>query len=236
MSAPIEPLALDSPAVTPGAAYEPLGNRGGQIVTGTTPWHHAVGFPLGPGDGASGVLALVACRRGKVGVAALAEDRSTPVSPEAMVSAGETRLVSALVDPDGEPARWLMIRNGAGDGASECDVLAVFAGVIPSVELTDEEIALALRDPVATRAGCATRAWPEEVIAAVGVTGVPLQVNRPRAPLRLPLPRTLRSSAWTPSCSMPRKTWSSCSGGSNPMPSSGTWPCCRTPRCAPTFG
>ena len=74
------------------------------------------------------------------------------VAPEGMVSAGETRLISALVDPDGEPARWLMVRNGAGDGASECDVLAVFAGSVPSVELTDEEIALALRDPVAARA------------------------------------------------------------------------------------
>jgi 2-polyprenyl-3-methyl-5-hydroxy-6-metoxy-1,4-benzoquinol methylase len=54
-------------------------------------------------------------------------------------------------------------------------------------------MALALRDPLATRAGCATRAWPEDVIAAVGVTGVPLRVHRPAAPLRLSPARTLWS-------------------------------------------
>ena len=112
-----------------------------------------------------------------------------------MVSAGETRFVSGLVDPTGEPARWLMIRNGAGRTAAECDVLTVFAGGVPSVELTDREIALALRDPVAARASCAGRIWPEDVIAAVGASGVPLQVNRPRAPLLMPPPRALWSGA-----------------------------------------
>ena len=125
----------------------------------------------------------------------LAQDGSTLVAPEAMLSAGETRLISALFDPDGEPARWLMVRNGASDGASECDVLAAFAGSIPAVELTDEEIALALRDPLAAKARCATRAWPEDVIAAVGAGDVPLQVNRPRAPLRLPPARALWNGA-----------------------------------------
>jgi 2-polyprenyl-3-methyl-5-hydroxy-6-metoxy-1,4-benzoquinol methylase len=141
------------------------------------------------------VLALVACRRGELGVAVLAEDGSTHVSSEGMVLNGETRLVRALVDRDGEAARWLMIRNGPGDGASECDLLAVFPGNAPTVELTDEDIALALRDPVAARAGCAMRTWPEDVIAAVGATGVPLRVNRPAAPLRLPPPRALWSGA-----------------------------------------
>jgi 2-polyprenyl-3-methyl-5-hydroxy-6-metoxy-1,4-benzoquinol methylase len=194
-SAPIQRLALDSPAVSQGAAFEPLGNRGARIVTGTAPWQHAVGLRLGPAEAASGVLALVACRRGEVGVAVLAEDGSTHVSPEGMVLDGETRLVSALVDRDGEPARWLVIRNGAGDGASECDLLAVFPGSVPRVELTDEDVALALRDPVAARAGCTMRAWPEDVIAAVGATGVPLRVDRRPAPLRLPPPRALWSGA-----------------------------------------
>jgi SAM-dependent methyltransferase len=194
-SAPIQRLALDSPTVSQGAAFEPLGNGGARIITGTAPWQHAVGFPLGFRDAASGLLALVACRRGEVGVGVLAQDGSTLVAPEAMLSAGDTRLISALVDPTGEPARWLMVRNGAEETASECDVLAVFAGSVPPVELTEEEIALALRDPVAARANCAIRIWPEDVIAAVGVSGVPLHVNRPRAPLRLPPPRALWSGA-----------------------------------------
>ena len=128
-------------------------------------------------------------------MAVLAEDGSTHVSPEGMVLDGETRLVNALVDRDGEPARWLVIRNGAGDGASECELLAVFTGSVPTVELTDEDVALALRDPVAARAGCAMRAWPEDVIAAVGATGVPLRVDRRPAPLRLLSPRALWSGA-----------------------------------------
>jgi 2-polyprenyl-3-methyl-5-hydroxy-6-metoxy-1,4-benzoquinol methylase len=179
-------LVLETPTITPGAAIQPLDNGGARIVTGRVPWQHAAGFRLRPRDAAGGVLALVACRRGEVGVAVLSEDGSTPVSAEGIVLAGETRIVSALVDPNGEPARWLMARNGAGTGASECDVLAVFTGGVPSVELTDEEIALALRDPVAAKAKCATRAWPEEVIAAVGAAGVPLKVDRPPPALRLP--------------------------------------------------
>jgi 2-polyprenyl-3-methyl-5-hydroxy-6-metoxy-1,4-benzoquinol methylase len=179
-------LVLETPTITPGAAIQPLDNGGARIVTGRVPWQHAVGFRLGPRVAAGGVLALVACQLGEVGVAALAEDGSTPVSAEGIVSAGETRIVSALADPTSEPARWLMVRNGPGAGASVCDVLAVFTGGVPSVELRDEEIALALRDPVAARASCATRAWPEDVIAAVGAAGVPLQINRPPPPLALP--------------------------------------------------
>jgi hypothetical protein len=116
-------------------------------------------------------------------------------SPGGDVAAGETRLISALIDPTGEPARWLIVRNGAGVTASEGDVLAVFAGDVPSVHLTDGEIALALRDPVAASVSCARRTWPENVIAVVGPSGVPLHVNRPRAPLRLPPPRALWSGA-----------------------------------------
>jgi hypothetical protein len=120
---------------------------------------------------------------------------SALVAPEVTLSAGETRLISALIDPTGEPARWLMVRNGAGVTASECDVLAVFDGDVPSVDLTDGEIALALRDPVAASVSCAKRTWPENAIAVVGPSEVPLHVNRPRAPLRLPPPRALWNGA-----------------------------------------
>jgi hypothetical protein len=194
-SVPIRRLALDSPAVTPGAAVEPLGNEGARIVIRTSPWQNAVGFPLGLREEASAVLALVACRRGEVGVGILAQDESTLVGPEVMLSAGETRVISAVVDPTGEPARWLMVRKGAGVSESECDVLAVFAGGVPSVDVTAGEIALALRDPVAASVSCVRRSWPEDVIAVVGAAGVPFQVNRPRAPLRLPPPRALWSGA-----------------------------------------
>jgi 2-polyprenyl-3-methyl-5-hydroxy-6-metoxy-1,4-benzoquinol methylase len=195
IGAGIRQLALDSPAVTPGAAFEPLGNGGARIVTRTAPWQNAVGFHLGLREEGNAVLALVACRRGDVGVSILAQDESTLVAPEVMLSAGETRVISALVDPTGEPAGWLMVRNGAGVSASECDVLAVFAGEVPSIDLTDGEIALGLRDPVAASESCARRTWPEDVLAVVGATDVPLRVNRPRAPLRLPPPRALWSGA-----------------------------------------
>jgi hypothetical protein len=80
MNAPIRRLALDSPAVTPGAALEPLENGGVRIVTGTAPWQNAVGFPLGLREEANAVLALVACRRGEVGVGILAQDESALVA------------------------------------------------------------------------------------------------------------------------------------------------------------
>ena len=60
------------------------------------------------------VHALVSCRVGEVGIAVLAEDGSTPVASEAIVPAGVTRLVTALLDGASEPGRWLMIRNGRG--------------------------------------------------------------------------------------------------------------------------
>ena len=82
------------------------------------------------------MIALVVCRRGEVGVGVLTQDGSTPVAPETILSAGETRVISALVKP-GEPAQWLIVRNGAGETASECEVLAVFAVSMPSVELTE---------------------------------------------------------------------------------------------------
>ena len=106
---------------------------------------------------------LVSCRVGEVGIAVLAEDGSTPVASEAIVPAGVTRLVTALLDRASEPGRWLMIRNGAAATASECDVFAVFTGDVPSVELTNADVALALRNPAAAKESCVRRAWPEDV-------------------------------------------------------------------------
>jgi 2-polyprenyl-3-methyl-5-hydroxy-6-metoxy-1,4-benzoquinol methylase len=184
-------LALDSPFVASGAALDRLEDGRAKIRTAPTSWAHAVGFPLDAHATAGNVFALVACRRGEIGIAALAGDGSTPVAPEEMVAAGETRLVCADLDSSGEAAHWLMVRNGGGETPSECDVLALFTGSVPEVELNDEEIALALRDPAAARAACAARVWPEDVIAAVGPTDSPLQVRRPAAPLRLPPQRSL---------------------------------------------
>jgi SAM-dependent methyltransferase len=141
------------------------------------------------------VFALVAGRRGEVGVGVLAEDGSTPVAEEAIVSAGETRLISAQVASTGAAAGWLMVRKVGGESASECDVLGVFAGAVPAVELTDRELALALRDPAAARASCVRRAWPEDVLAAVGPGDVPVRVARPRTPLRMPTADSLWSGA-----------------------------------------
>jgi 2-polyprenyl-3-methyl-5-hydroxy-6-metoxy-1,4-benzoquinol methylase len=192
-SAPIQPLTLDAPIVSQGAAFEPLAHGGGRIVTGAMAWQNAVAFPLGPGERTRGVFTLVECQRGEVGIGVVDQEGSALVGQEALVSAGETRLISAQPNTAGEPAGWLMVRNGASDGRSECDVLAVFPGTSPTVELTGEEIALALRDPLAAKASSARRTWPEDVIAAVGVRAVPLHVERPKAPLRMPSPHTLWS-------------------------------------------
>jgi SAM-dependent methyltransferase len=185
-------LELEPPYLGPSAAFDPSADVGGRIVTPTAPWAHAVGFPLSLRRGGT-VFALVTCRRGEIGIGVLAKDGSTLLAPEAWVSAGETRLVRADVDADGEAAHWLMVRNGAGDGPSECELLAAFTGTVPSVDLTDATVALALRDPAKAHASCVTRAWPDDVVATVGAADVPLRVRRPEAPLRPPPPRTLWS-------------------------------------------
>lgn len=85
--------------------------------------------------------------------------------------------------------------------AQKPSVTAVAEGVLepltipthPAVQLTDQEVTLALRNPLAARASCARRAWPEAVVAAVGEGLVPLDVRPPPAPLRLPSPRALWS-------------------------------------------
>jgi SAM-dependent methyltransferase len=187
--------ALGSPSVTPGAAFEPLPEGGARIVTRATPWERAVGFPLSFDKAASSMFALVACRRGEVGVSVLAEDGSMRIAPEELVSAGETSLISTSVNSTVQPAGWLIVRNGAEETESECDVTSLFAGAIPSVELTDHEIAVALRNPRAARVSCARRAWPEDVLAAVGPGHIPLLVKRPRTPLRLPPARDLWGGA-----------------------------------------
>jgi SAM-dependent methyltransferase len=187
----VKRLSLDTPTVSPGGAFAPLGNGSVRIVTGPAAWQHAVGFPVESAQDGTNVFALVACRRGQVGVGVVAPDGSKHVAPETLVAAGETRLISSPVSARGEAGRWLMIRNGAHETASECDVLAAYTGSVPSVELTEEEIIVALRDPAAARAGCAPRAWPQDVIDAVGAGEVPFRVDPPPAPLRLPAPHAL---------------------------------------------
>ena len=132
------------------------------------------------------VLALVSCRVGEVGIAVLAEDGSTPVASETIVREGVTRLVTTLLDRASEPGRWLMIRNGAAATASECDVLAIFAGDVPSIELTNEDVARALRNPAAAKEHVVRQTWPEDVIATLSGTDLPIEVAPPPAPLRLP--------------------------------------------------
>lgn len=190
---PIRRLALGSPTVMPGATFEPLSNGGIRIVTGSTRWSNAAGFPIRLGAAASTVLVHVACGGGQVGVSVLAQDGSPLGPPEEMLTVGETRVVSFLIEPIGEQAAWLMVRNTAEETESECDVLAAFTGSIPSVELNDREIKLALRDPVAANVSCARRAWPEDVIAVTGERRLPLHVDRPPAPLPMPPPRVLWS-------------------------------------------
>jgi hypothetical protein len=154
--APLKRLALDSPTVSPEATVEPLGNGAVRIATPPSPWHQAAGFPLGDRQ-VSAVLALVRCTRGAVGAGVLDQDGLAYVAPETIVPAGETRLLSVVIAPGGDvSAGSLMIRNGGIERtACECEVLAAFAGDVPSVELTDEEVMLALRNPVAARASCA---------------------------------------------------------------------------------
>jgi SAM-dependent methyltransferase len=187
--------ALRSPSVTPGAAFEPLSDGGARIVTRATPWEQAVGFPLSFDKAARSMFALVACRRGEVGVSVLAEDGVMRIAPEELVSAGETSVISTSFNSTVQPAGWLIVRNGAEETESECDVTSLFAGEIPSVELTDPQIAVALRNPLAARVSCARRAWPEDVLAAVGSGHIPILVKPPHTPLRLPPARDLWGGA-----------------------------------------
>ncbi len=185
VTAPLRRVPLDSPAIDAGAAVLSLANGHVRVVTPTTPWHHAVGFPLG-GAESGAVLALVTCRVGEVGIAVLAGDGSTHVAPEVIVPAGVTRMVTVRLDQSSEPGRCLMIRNGATASASECDVVAVFTGDIPSLELTDADVARALRNPAAAKEHCVRRAWPEDILAKLSGTELPLAVAPPPAPLQVP--------------------------------------------------
>ena len=187
-------VSLDSPAIDDGAELSSLGNGHVRVVTPATPWHHAVGFPLADLE-PEAVLALVACRVGEVGISVLAEDGSTPVAPETIVRAGATRLVTVRLGQASEPGRSLMIRNGAGATASECDVFAIFAGDIPTVELTNADISLALRNPAAAKEQCVRQSWPEDIVATLGTTELPLEVAPPPAPLQVPPPDVLWNGA-----------------------------------------
>jgi SAM-dependent methyltransferase len=102
------------------------------------------------------------------------------------VTSGETRIVFAEPDKAKPHARWLTIRNGGSVGASECDVHAVFAGGVPTAELTNDDVALALRNPAAAKEVCVHSAWPRDVIAVLGGRELPVRVKPPPAPLRVP--------------------------------------------------
>jgi SAM-dependent methyltransferase len=179
--------------VAPGAAVEALVTGAVRIETASAPWQHAVGFPVDFELEETELFAVVTCRRGEVGVALLAPDGATQIAPEALIAAGDTRLIRSPVSGNGEPARWLMVRTGALPTVSQCDLLAAYAGRVPVVALTDEEIGLALRDPAAARTSCARRAWAGDVLATLGTTDAPLRIDPPEAPLRLPAPGALWS-------------------------------------------
>jgi len=61
----------------------------------------------------------------------------------------------------------------------------------PMVELTDDDAALALRDPAAARRGCLRRAWPEAAVSAADGRWLPLRIKPPDAPFGLPQPDAL---------------------------------------------
>jgi SAM-dependent methyltransferase len=189
----MERLALASPSINKGAKFSPLESGGARIVTPPAPWSNAVRFPVSI-DGSGAVLALVKVRRGEVEAKLLARDGSQ-VSDGSFVGDSETRLVVAQLDEAKAPARWLMIRNGARESPSECEVLAAFAGTVPIVRLADEDAALALRDPAAAKDVCARRVWPREVVSLLETHELPLRVEPPHAPLRVPPPQELWNGA-----------------------------------------
>ncbi len=187
-------VSLDSPSIHEGAEVISLENGQVRVVTPSAPWHNAASFPLG--DAAPmAVLARVSCQVGEVGIAVLAEDGSTPVSSETMVRAGATLLVTTLLDQARKPGRWLTIRNGAAATASECQVVALFTCDVPSVELTQADVDRALRNPSTAKEHCVRQVWPQDVIASLSDTALPLNVAPPRAPLQLPEVDRLWSSA-----------------------------------------
>jgi SAM-dependent methyltransferase len=104
-------------------------------------------------------------------------------------------MVTAPLDRAIEPGRWLMVRNGAAaNRASECDVFLILTGDVPSLELTQADVASALRNPAAAKECCLMRAWPGDVTARLSGLELPLRVTPPRAPMRLPTAETLWQS------------------------------------------
>jgi ABC-type polysaccharide/polyol phosphate transport system ATPase subunit/2-polyprenyl-3-methyl-5-hydroxy-6-metoxy-1,4-benzoquinol methylase len=70
-----------------------------------------------------------------------------------------------------------------------------YAGEAPRAALTLEDVALALRNPAAARRQCVIRAWPEQLVKALGADTAPIRIVPPEAPLRLPTARNLWSGA-----------------------------------------
>lgn len=178
-------LTFENAFVVEGASFASLEDGAARVVTRDLPWSNAVGLPVDPGHVSSGLFALVACRRGEIGVGLVGEDGSTHLGQETIIAEGATRLVRTQVDSTGHRACWLMIRNGRGRTVSECDVLALLAGS-PSQELTANEVATALRDPARARARYQRRIWPGDVIEALGAASVPVEITRSQTPLRVP--------------------------------------------------
>jgi 2-polyprenyl-3-methyl-5-hydroxy-6-metoxy-1,4-benzoquinol methylase len=190
----MRPLPLDTGVASPEAEFARVGDYSAQVVTPPQPWAWAVRFPVSSGEAPHAVAAVVRCRRGEIRVGIVSDGGSRYLGEEATVVAGETRLITMPV------TSWraddaLLVRTGYTQTASECDLLAVFVGVIPSVVLNDSESALALRDPVAARESCVRRVWPDETVALIGPQHLPLDVTPPRRPFLVPPMRTLWSGS-----------------------------------------
>jgi SAM-dependent methyltransferase len=56
---------------------------------------------------------------------------------------------------------------------------------VPIVKPTDDEAALALRNPAAARERCVRRAWPPAALSESGIHDLPLRVEPPDAPFRV---------------------------------------------------
>jgi SAM-dependent methyltransferase len=57
---------------------------------------------------------------------------------------------------------------------------------VPIVRPTDDEAALALRNPSAAREACIRRAWPDAALSTSGTRDLPVEIEPPHAPWPLP--------------------------------------------------
>jgi 2-polyprenyl-3-methyl-5-hydroxy-6-metoxy-1,4-benzoquinol methylase len=189
----MRPLPLNTGVVSPEAEFVRVGDHSARVVTPPQPWAWAVRFPISSEEASHAVAAVVRCRRGEIRVGIVSEDGSRYVGEEATVVAGETRMIAIPVASTNADDAWLMVRTGHTGAAAECDLLAAFVGVVPSVVLSDDEAVLAFRDPAAARESCVRRAWPKDTVARIGTQHLPLEVRPAHGPFPVPPMRTL----WT---------------------------------------